>query len=128
MSNPVFQWGLYQWFEESGVDLVHPDDLDSFRRFLPNGKVFQCVGQHEEYLVLAYGNLHFRVKPSLFKPVPTPGRQFGETVNVKSKGDSLTGVVGDIIWHFQKAEPYYHVLVNGKKLKKQYWQNDFATA
>ena len=128
MSDPVLQWGLYQWFGESGVDLVHPDDLEAFCRFLPNGKVFHCVGRYGEYLVMAYDDLRFRVKPSLFKPVPTPARQFGGTVGVKSKGEYFLGVIGDVIWHFQKAEPYYHVFVDGKKLKKQYWQTDFETS
>jgi hypothetical protein len=128
MTNFVCQYGLYQWFEEHGTDLIHADDLESFRRFLPNGKVFHCVGVDGEYLILSYGEHEFRLKPQLFKPVPQPARTIGESVSVRSKGEVINGVIHEIMWHFQRAEPFYFVLADGKKLSKQYWKDDFITS
>jgi hypothetical protein len=125
MTEFVGQYGLYQWFEEFGTELIHANDLESFRRFLPNGKIFHCLGMNGEYLLLSYGELQFRVKPNLFKPVPKPARTIGDKIAVRSKGKIVNGIICDMIWHFQRAEPFYHIFADGKKLSKQYWKDDF---
>lgn len=33
-------WALCPWFEESGVNVIHPDDLDRMRELDPYGIVF----------------------------------------------------------------------------------------
>ena len=37
------KWGLYPWFIEHGTELIHPDDLEKFRKETNNCKVFQCI-------------------------------------------------------------------------------------
>src|SRR5947209_6457546 len=106
MTEFVCRYGLYQWFEEHGRGLIHDDDLESFLRFLPNGKVFHCAGVEGEYLLLSYGEHQFRVKPTLFKAVPQPQKTIGERVCVRSKGKVVNGVICDIMWHFQRSEPF----------------------
>lgn len=126
MDEMTGRWGLCQWFEEHGTDIVHPDDLEAFRRFLPNGKVFQCLCQEGDYLVLRYGDLRFRVRPLLFKPVPVPSTKIGDRVRIRSNGEVLPAVITGMAWHFQRSEPYYSVTVNGKERSKRYWQSDFV--
>ena len=116
-------WGLYQWFEEHGTDLIHPEDLPGFRALIPNGKIFECVGRDEEYLTLRYGDMEFRVRPSLFKIVARPSRRFGEEVHLSN---GKRGIVTDIQWHFQRAEAMYHLMFDGKKRSRRYWESDFA--
>lgn len=26
------KWGTYPWFTENGIDLIHPDDLETLKR------------------------------------------------------------------------------------------------
>lgn len=74
-----FKWGIYPWFREHGVDLIHPDDLEAFTQEASNCKVFECVDD-SDYLTLRYNGNYYRVKDRLFKPVPNPEYAFGETV------------------------------------------------
>ena len=127
MSIHTGAWGLYQWFREHGVHLVHPDDLGAFERLMPNSKVFICEGSEGDYLVLRYGQERYRTKPELFKVVPRPPRVFGETVWVTRDGRATEATVSDIIWHFQRREPFFLLEFDGKKGKKRYWSFDFQT-
>ena len=121
---PVGKWGLCQWFEEHGTAMVHSDDLDALRSFRPNGRVFNCIDEDESFLVLRYGEVVFRVKPALFKAVPAPKWQIGETVEVVDRG--RMGQVAEIRWHFQRAEPMYFLSFDGKISKKRYWSQDLT--
>src|SRR5437870_5333338 len=114
MGSFVGEWGLYQWFEEHGRHLIHPDDLDGFRGLLPNARVFQCLAYDGEFLTLRYGDLRFRVKPDLFKRLPKPLFSFGQTVTATNGSNLLTGVVSDIVWHFKESKPFFRVSVNGR--------------
>ena len=127
MSNTIGSWGLYQWFREHGVHLVHPDDLGAFERLMPNSKVFVCEGDEGEYLVLRYGQERYRAKPELFKVVSPPPKAFGEMVWVTKDGQPSEATVSDIIWHFQRQEPYFLLEFGGRKGTKQYWPSDFQT-
>lgn len=34
------KWGVYHWFAEQGIELIHPDDLESYKLEASNTKVF----------------------------------------------------------------------------------------
>jgi hypothetical protein len=61
--NYIGKWGLYPWFQQSEVHLVHPEDLESFSKSFPHGRVFQCVGKTDDYMILQFANEQYRVKP-----------------------------------------------------------------
>jgi hypothetical protein len=124
----ICHWGLYLWFVEYEPELVHPDDLDQFRNFKPYGHVFHCIGKDLSYLILQYGDSRFRVKPDLFRPVPPPRHIVGEVVSVARDNGIVTAVVCDVMWHFKKSKPYYHVAINGKRSGRQYWDEDLDVA
>ena len=63
------KWGLYQWFEEHGIEFIHPEDVDNFKALIPNGKVFECVKDDGQYITLKYADMNYRVKRDIFKPV-----------------------------------------------------------
>lgn len=121
----VCQWGLYNWFDEHGLDLVHPDDVDAFRAFTPQGRLFHCVSEDANYLTLQHGESRFRVKPDLFTPVPPPRYHLGQQVPIRRGTNIVTVTICDIVWHFRKERPYYRVIVDGKRSGKQYWDEDF---
>ena len=124
MGPTIAEWGLYPWFEEHGRDLIHPDDFEDFRRLASNAKVFQCTACEREFVSLRYGERHFRVKPTLFKPVPKPLFDFGKRVTFKNGSNLVTGVVSDILWHYKETKHYFLVSVDGKPLKKRYWAEE----
>lgn len=123
MSEENTSWGLYPWFEEHGVDLIHPDDLATVRALLPNGKVFRLVGEEQEFLRLRYGDVEFRARPSLFKPVAGHVRGVGETIALS---DGRMGEVIGVQWHQKRDEPMYQLRLEGKKKSNRYWNADFA--
>jgi len=122
----VGEWGLYPWFEERGRSLVHPQDADAFSSLLPYGKLFQCVAWDNQYMTLRYGNRQFRVRPDLFAAVTAPPFDFGQTVAFGKGGRAVSGTVVDICWHHGRDRPFFHLRLNGKRLKKRYWAEDLV--
>lgn len=116
------KWGTYPWFVEHGVDLIHPDDLETFKQAANNGKVFECI-EVNDYITLKYNNECYRVKDKLFKPVPSPKYNFGEIVKIKEKEEEA--IITDIMWHYGKREHYYLVSIGGKKKSRRYLESEF---
>lgn len=117
-------WGLYPWFRESGVDLVHPEDLATVQAHSPYCLVCEVVGQDGEYLVLRYGAHQFRGKPRLFDPVPPPAFRVGQWVRTVAPRTIKVGVVRAIGWHYRRNEPSYFLYVDGVPLKSRYWATE----
>lgn len=115
------KWGLYPWFEEHGVELVHPDDLAAFRSLMPNGKVFELETEGN-FLALRYRDRRYRVKPDLFNPVDPPLYDFGQRVIVTATGDEA--IVDEIHWHFQRREAMFFLVQKGRRLTKRFWAKD----
>jgi hypothetical protein len=122
MSDENMHWGLYPWFEEQGVDLIHPDDLAAVKALMLYGKVFRLLGEHEGFVRLGYGKAEFRVRPSLFKEISAEVHAIGETVVLK---DGRIGEVIGVQWHHQRSEPMYQLRLEGKKRSNRYWNSDF---
>jgi hypothetical protein len=114
-------WGLYPWFRESGLDLIHPDDLATVQAHSPYCMLCEVVGNEGEYLVLHYGELQFRGRPQLFRSLPPPAFHVGQWVRTKAPRTRRTGLVRAIGWHYKKNEPSFFLEVDGKPLKSQYW-------
>jgi hypothetical protein len=116
-------WGIYPWFEEHGADLIHVDDLAIVRSLMPNGKIFELVGEKDGFLRLCYGDTEFRAHSSLFRAVLGDVHGVGETVVLK---DGRAGEVVGVHWHHQRAEPMYELRLEGKKRTSRYWNSDLA--
>ena len=117
------KWGVYPWFAEQGIELIHPDDLESFRLEASNAKVFECI-EEGDYITLMYKNNCYRVKDKLFKPVPKPTYIFGDIVKIKESG--VSAVITDIMWHYDKQEHYYFVSVRNKKKSRRYFEAELS--
>lgn len=115
-------WGLCAWFEELGTALIHPDDLDVVRALRPNGRVFRVVDADDAFLHLRYGDIVFRVRPAVFRPVPNHVRDVGESVVLL---DGRSAEVIGIGWHHQRAEPMYQLRIEGKTQRRRYWASEF---
>jgi len=123
--NPVeVEWCLYQWFEEQGIEYVHPDDINAFRSLKPNGKLFRCLGAEDGFAILEHAGRQYRVKPALVKPVPVPVFGYGDTVRVTSGGENRPATIREIMWHFQRNEPYFLLDFGGKSSSRRYWSSE----
>jgi hypothetical protein len=115
------KWGTYPCFVERGIELICPDDFESFKKEANNCKVFECINE-SDYLTLRYNNNCYRVKDKLFKPVPAPKFTFGQVVKTKDKNEEVS--ITDIMWHSSNSENYYLVSIGNKKKSKRYFESD----
>ena len=113
------KWGTYPWFIEYGIDQIHPDDVDGFRKIANNCRVFECTNVDEQYITLKYSDNYYRVKKDRFTEIPPPKFGFGQRVLVNDNSNQ-EAVISDIMWHYNNKEPYYFVIVNGKQKSKRY--------
>ncbi|MEF2246472.1 DUF6960 family protein [Paenibacillus sp. IITD108] len=118
----VGAWGIYNWFEEDGEELIQKLSREAFRNLKPVGKLFQCVGIDGEYIEILYNKQKFKVKPELFIQTPNPTYKFGDNVRLKSK--EIIGIICDINWHSKEAREMYFIEVNGKKKSTRYFSEE----
>jgi hypothetical protein len=120
-------WGIYPWFMEHGIEMIHPEDADNFKReTASNCKVFECISESTEYITLKYNDKQFRLRSDLFKTLPAPKFNFGQSV--KTKVNDIEVIITDILWHYDKEEYYYFVSAAGKKKSKRYYEHEFFTS
>lgn len=112
-------WGIYPWFEEDGEELIEERHRDEFRELKPYGKIFRCVGERDEFIELQYNSHSYLVKPQLFKKVPTPKFNFGDTVRLRKKPEVIgtisesTGIIRLkkkctlLKWTVRKSHPIF---------------------
>ncbi len=119
------QWGLYPWFSTGDQDLVHPDDRARFAELEPYGLLFKMVADEGEYLVLAYGQERFRVKPDLWKETGPCAFEVGQQVS-NQRHPEKTNVVREVMWHYKHGREFYLLTVDGKKKTRRYWAQELA--
>ena len=117
-------FAVCNWFPEHGAHLVADGDRSAFAAMNPAGKVFQCVGTDDEWLVTRYGDDTYRVKPDVMKLVPAPAFEIGQAVSAKG----APGVVSDITWHFKDAVPIYFLTFEGKRSSRRYSETELVAA
>ncbi|MEK3885805.1 hypothetical protein [Paenibacillus sp. PL2-23] len=116
-------WGIYPWFKEDGQELIEPRYREKFSSLRPYGKVFLCVGEQDQYIVLQYNKQSFLVKPTLFQKILTPKFTFGQAVRIRSNPE-VFGFICEINWHHKTEREMYYIEVNGKKKSSRYFSKD----
>ncbi len=126
MTDQLHAWGLYPWFQEQGEARIHPEDLQAFKNLKPYGKVFEQIGSIEEYIVLQYNKIKYRVKKDLFTVLPiSPVFTFGDRVEDINHPDRV-GTICDIEWHHKDKQFIYFIEINEKKSSKRYYDRDLT--
>lgn len=118
-------WALCPWFEDSGNDLIHPNDLELVRAFPPYGIVFKVLGVDGSYVKINYKQNSFRVKKhflTIIKPDESWVYDIGEVIQLRQNGD--IAVIEGISWHYKNKQPMYTIGINGKRKSKRYWPKD----
>ncbi len=115
---------MYSWFREKGEHLLHPDERQGASHDNYYGRVFFCSGETEDgYLVLNFADKQYRVKPDIYRVMPTPPFKFGDKVRYKAKPEGV-GIILGLGWHFKREEPIYTLIIDGKRAKKNYYADD----
>ena len=121
----IGKWGIYllSLLDERSVAHVHPDDQAIFASTFQHGCVHTCVGIENDYLVIAYGRVNYRVKSDYFVTVPAPKFKLGEEVIIPKYADQKA-FIRDIMWHSKNSTHNYYVTLGGKKKSKRYYAED----
>jgi len=120
------KYGYYPWWPEE-KDWIHPDDEATARRLIPSGRIFRRDGEDGGYMLVHYGELTLRVRPTLWQEVRPEGFEIGEWVEVRTRGmanEPRTGTIAEIAWDANAGEIRYQIVENGKLIETQYARND----
>jgi hypothetical protein len=118
---------VYPWWPEDGDAWIHPDDVRLARRLIPSTRVFRRVGREGPYLVLSYGRLRLRVKPTLRQTVRGDGLDLGDRVEVCSrmgKNRPLVATIGDMRWNARDRVIHYRLRSRNMTLARRYTAED----
>ncbi|HEY1597962.1 MAG TPA: hypothetical protein VGG64_00060 [Pirellulales bacterium] len=124
-SEPPYR--VYPWWPEDGNAWIHPDDVRLARRLIPSNRVFRRVGREGPYLVLSYGKLRLRVKPTLRQAIDGDGFDLGDTVEVCSlvgKNRPLVATIRDMHWNARSRAIQYRLCRRNMTLARRYMAED----
>ena len=124
-SEPLYR--VYPWWPEDGNAWVHPDDVRLARRLIPSSRVFRCAGREGSYLVLSYGALRLRVKPTLRQAIEGDGFDLGDLVEVCSRvgqNRPLVATIGDMHWNARARVIHYRLRRRNMMLARRYTAGD----
>ena len=112
-------YGAYLKWPTPGEDWIHPEDRQQASELAPNRRIFRRHKWDGEYYWLQYGETSFRVKPTMWLPVPPIDVLVGEQVEVlQSKGDHDPGIfrVVEVLFNPQSRQVEYFLRRGEMKL------------
>ncbi len=118
-------YGVYPWWPEDGEDWIHPEDREIVRTLLPGPRVFRREPKMRGRLYeLSYGDVKFRVRPTLWLTVPGEGFEVGDRVEIKSmlgENPPDVAVIQEMFWSSREKVIHYlvelHEMVNERRFR-----------
>jgi len=117
MSSYLNKWGCISF-----VKYVLPTSQSEFARNARSGVTMHCITEMEDRLELQYKEERYWVDKQAFCERPAPDFVWGECVMIPSKG--LVGDISEICWHNNEQRYFYHLVSEGRKLKKRYYASE----
>lgn len=121
------KWGYFPWWPEDGDAWVHPDDVSLARAMIPSQRIFRREGTTDEYVVMHYGDVRLRVRPTLWQEVPHEGFDLGDWVEVLSRGmrnEPRVGVIREMLWDERAGAMRYQIADAGQPIEQLYARED----
>ncbi len=78
-------WGVYLRWPTDDEGWIHPEDVELVRGLIPSRRVFCRTAWDGEYYQLHYGDVSFRVRPSMWIRVPDVDLEVGQQVELLSR-------------------------------------------
>jgi len=132
------KYGYFPWWPEEGEAWIHPEDVATARSMIPSGRIFRRDGGHPaagfgssrvggEFMLLHYGEVTLRIRPTLWQEVEPEGFEIGDWVEVLSRGlanEPRTGKITEIEWEDHAAAIRYQIVENGQPIETRYACDD----
>ncbi len=77
-------WGAFLRPPASGVDWIHPDDMDQALPMIPSRRVFRRYRWDGEFYWFNYGDTQFRLRPCMWCRLPDVDLEVGQRVELLS--------------------------------------------
>lgn len=121
------KYGCFPWWPEDGDAWIHPDDVAQARLMIPSERIFRREGTQGGYLLLHYGELTLRVRPTLWQEVLPTTFEIGDWVEVLSRGmrnEPRTGIIRERLWDEPSRGVRYQISENGVPINDRYADED----
>jgi hypothetical protein len=124
------KYGYFPWWPEDGDEWLHPEDVAAARAMIPSSRVFRRDGQSGDYVLMHYGDVTLRVRPTLWQEVEPEGFELGDSVEVLSRGmlnEPRTGVIRVMLWDERSRAMRYQISEGGQPIEQLYARDDLRT-
>ena len=121
------KYGCFPWWPEDGDAWVHPEDVAIARSMIPSDRVFRRESTSGTFLVLHYGEMQFRARPTLWLEVEPEGFEIGDWVEVLPRGMQnapRTGTIREVLWDEGAKSLRYQITENGQPIPDRYTRED----
>ncbi|MDH3717669.1 MAG: hypothetical protein OES79_06055 [Planctomycetota bacterium] len=120
-------YGVYPWWPENGHQWIHPEDIEVVDGLIPGARVFRRDGRLPKYVVMSYGDMRFRIRPTLWHQVQPVEFDIGDQVEIRSRmGKNLPGlaVICEMTWQREQGTIYYHLRQRGMRIPRRFTAAD----
>ena len=121
------RYGYYPWWPQDGEDWVHPEDVAIARRMIPSQRIWRHDGDAGPFIILHYGDVRIRVRPTLWKEVRGEGLEVGDWVEVLSrmgKNKYRIGRIREVVWDDHTRAIHYQVEDHRQPIASWYTRRD----
>lgn len=125
------KYGIYRWWPEEGEAWVHPHDIGIVRKMIPGLRVFRREFLDNEWELVTYGDITFRVRPTIWLRVTHEGFDVGDYVEIKSRmgqAQPFMGRIKEMVWNQRYACIEYYLYRSDKIQPKAYRAADLNPA
>ena len=125
------RYGIYRWWPEEGEDWIHPYDIGIVRQMIPGLRVFRREDLDDDWELVSYGDIQFRVKPTIWLQVAHEGFNVGDYVEIKSRmgqAQAFMGRIKESVWNQRYACIEYYLYRSDKIQTKAYHKADLNPA
>jgi hypothetical protein len=106
-------YGVYLQWPQEGLEWIHPDDISTVESLIPSDRVFLRESFDGTYYHLRYGEIRFRVLPSMWNVVRGEDFQIGDHVEIRSQNEQNMpglGVISEMRFAQETQRIHYTVV------------------
>ena len=121
--------GVYLQWPDEASGWIHPDDVAIVEKLIPSDRVFTRESFDETYYHLRYGEIRFRVMPSMWHVVRGENFDIGDHVEILARNDQNmpgVGVISEIRFAQEMQRIQYTVVQREFPLPTHFLSEDLV--
>jgi hypothetical protein len=121
------KYGHFPWWPEDGNHWVHPEDVAAARSLIPGERIFRRDGKEGPFVLLHYGDVTLRVRPTLWQEVEPEGFEVGDWVEVLTRGlanEPRIGRIAEMLWDEHAERIHYRIVENDQPIETPYTRDN----